>query len=142
MTYTTEELGEIIAKHKKWYFNEKGGQRADLRGADLRGSYLRGSYLRDAYLRDADLQGADLRDVGGREVNTILSVSGIGSARRTTTYWVEENTVWCGYFKGTMEEFEAKVQETHGDTKHGQDYLAAIAFFKVASPVVEKESGE
>ena len=44
------QLEEILKKHKKWLNSEKGGKRADLRGADLRGADL--SY--------ADLRGADL----------------------------------------------------------------------------------
>jgi hypothetical protein len=47
---TQKELNKILAKHKKWLFDEIGGERADLRGADLRG---------------ADLQGADLRGAKG-----------------------------------------------------------------------------
>lgn len=46
----SEELKEILEKHKKWLNGEDGGRRANLRGADLRG----------AYLRDANLRGADL----------------------------------------------------------------------------------
>ena len=53
--YTTEELKEVLDKHRKWRLGEEGGERADLRGA-----YLRGAYLRGAYLRGADLRGADL----------------------------------------------------------------------------------
>ena len=30
-----EELNEILQKHKMWLNNDKGGERADLRGADL-----------------------------------------------------------------------------------------------------------
>lgn len=71
--YTVEELGEIIAKHKKWIFGEDGGSRA----------YLYGAYL----------SGADLRGANGRKVNTILFVGGIGRERRMTTYWVEEGKV-------------------------------------------------
>jgi uncharacterized protein YjbI with pentapeptide repeats len=67
-----EKLDEILRKHLLWLDGEKGGERADLRGADLRGADLwgadlRGAYLRGANLRGADLGGADLRgaDLGG-----------------------------------------------------------------------------
>ena len=46
-----KELNNVLAKHKKWLYDEEGGERANLRGADLRGANLRG----------ADLWGADLR---------------------------------------------------------------------------------
>ena len=70
-TYTKEELREILTKHRKWYFSETGGERADLSSADLRGAdlssadlqgaYLQGAYLQRAYLRGADLRGAYLQ---------------------------------------------------------------------------------
>ena len=67
-----EELKVVLENHKKWLNGNKGGLRANLRGADLRGAdlrgaclqgaYLRGADLQDAYLRGADLRGADLQD--------------------------------------------------------------------------------
>ena len=56
-----EELNEILQKHKMWLNNDKGGERADLRGADLRSIHLRGTDLRFADLRGTDLKNADLR---------------------------------------------------------------------------------
>lgn len=58
--YTTEEIKEILGKHKKWLRNEEGGCRADLYGADLYGANLYGADLRYADLRGADLRYADL----------------------------------------------------------------------------------
>jgi hypothetical protein len=51
-------LESILKSHKKWRNNEKGGIRADLRGALLRGANLRGADLSGANLRGADLSGA------------------------------------------------------------------------------------
>ena len=56
-----EELNEILQKHKMWLNNDKGGERADLRGADLRSIHLRFTDLRFADLRGTDLKNADLR---------------------------------------------------------------------------------
>ena len=63
---STEQLKEILEKHKKWLNNEDDGIRADLRGANLSGADLRYATLRyanlsGANLRDADLMGANLR---------------------------------------------------------------------------------
>ena len=66
---TKTELNEILKKHKKWVFDEPGGERADLRGADLRGANLYGADLRGANLRGADLRGADLRGADLRGAN-------------------------------------------------------------------------
>ena len=59
-TYTAEELAAILEKHRKWLNGEKGGGRADLRGADLRGADLQEANLQRASLQGASLQGANL----------------------------------------------------------------------------------
>ena len=56
-----KELNNILAKHKKWLYDEESGERANLRGANLRRADLQDADLRDADLRGADLRGADLR---------------------------------------------------------------------------------
>ena len=66
---TTEQLKEILEAHKKWFNNEEGGEKANLRDADLRGADLRGANLRGADLCGADLRDADLRDANLRDAN-------------------------------------------------------------------------
>ena len=129
-TYTAEELALIVEKHKKWLLDEDGGEIADLSNANLRSSDLRSSDLSNANLYNANLYNADFRGIGGREINTFLSVAGIGRERRQTLWWVEEDSVWCGCFKGTMQQFESKVTETHGESLHGQNYRDAIDYLK------------
>ena len=137
---------------------------ADLRGADLGGAYLRGAdlygadlggaYLRGADLRGADLGGADLggADLGGADLgdwgkiqysSDILIVGAIGSRNGYTTIFHTDKGVFvqCGCFKGTLEEFEAKVKETHQGNKHERDYLALIEFVKVKFETTEEGHG-
>lgn len=49
-----------------------------------------------------------------------------GSMGRTTTIYRTETgcEVKCRCFKGTLDEFRAKVKETHGDSLHAREYLA------------------
>ena len=54
-------LKDILEKHELWLNDEKGGERADLRGVDLRWVDLRGANLRGANLRGANLSRANLR---------------------------------------------------------------------------------
>jgi hypothetical protein len=56
----------------------------------------------------------------------------IGSrGQQTTIYWLDKQTqIVCECFKGTLEEFEQKVKETHVDNLHGKDYMALIAIAK------------
>ena len=58
---TLEKLAEILAKHKLWLNDEKGGVRANLSYTYLSGADLRGADLSKADLSGADLRGADLR---------------------------------------------------------------------------------
>lgn len=84
-----DELGKIKERHRKWLYDEVGGERADLSGVDLSdtnlsdtnlsGAYLRGADLSDtnlsganlssANLYDADLCDADLRSAGLRSAD-------------------------------------------------------------------------
>ena len=85
-----EELNEILQKHKMWLNNDKGGERADLRGtdlknadlrfADLKNADLRGADLSDANLRGADLRGADLRYADLTSIETNMNTIGYNLA--------------------------------------------------------------
>ena len=128
---------------------------ADLRGADLRGAYLGDAYLGGAYLRGADLRGADLGDaylrgaylrgadlrgayLGGADIkllsgNSIFRISDIGSRMGTTYAYNTDKGIYvqCGCFFGTLDEFAAKVEQTHGDNLHGKVYKAIIEVIKL-----------
>ena len=94
------------------------------RGANLRYANLGGSNLRGAYL-----------DCWGKLQSTsdILIVGLIGSRNDNTTIFHTDKGIFvkCGCFKGTLEEFEAKVKETHQGNNHEKDYLALIQFAKI-----------
>ena len=54
-------------------------------------------------------------------------VGGFGRIFRTTTFFrCADGLVrtCCGCFYGTLDEFRAKVKETHGDSKFAKEYLA------------------
>ena len=71
---------------------------------------------------DAEVYG-DARVSGDADYAT---VHGFGSEYRTTTFFrtkAGDIGVRCGCFYGTLEEFRAKVKETHGETKTAKEYL-------------------
>ena len=71
---------------------------------------------------DAEVFG-DARVYGDADYAT---VHGFGSEYRTTTFFrtkAGDIGVRCGCFYGTLEEFRAKVKETHGETKTAKEYL-------------------
>ena len=101
---------------------------ANLYEADLRWANLREANLREADLRGADLYGANLYGANGK----ILSFGPIGSRQGITYVTKTEQIIHirCGCFYGTLEEFTAKVEAVHGESKHGKSYKAAIEFIK------------
>jgi hypothetical protein len=60
-------------------------------------------------------------------------VGAIGSRDGYTTIYHTDKGVFvsCGCFRGTLDEFDKKVEETHGENKHAIDYKALIEFAKV-----------
>ncbi len=102
---------------------------ADLGGADLGGAYLGGADLRGAYLRGAYLGGADL---GGAKLigdRPFLQIGPIGSRSDFLLSFVTDKGVMvkAGCFNGTLDEFSAAVDKTHGDSVYGIEYMTAIA---------------
>ena len=69
-----------------------------------------------------------------RSRGDIFWITGLGSRHGTTTIYQNKDgglTVTCGCFLGTLEEFEAKVKETHGDNLFGREYLKLIELAKL-----------
>ena len=86
-----------------------------------------------ANLYGADLRGANLGEWGKLSKNSdILVVGPIGSRDGYTNIYKTDKGVFvsCGCFRGTLEEFAEKVEETHGDNRHARDYKALIEFVK------------
>ncbi|SDT52119.1 pentapeptide repeat-containing protein [Pseudomonas prosekii] len=83
-TYTSEQLAEILGKHRSWLRGEEGGERANLSGADLSGTYLRGANLSGADLRGTYLRGADLS-------GTYLRGANLSGADLSGTYLSDAN---------------------------------------------------
>jgi hypothetical protein len=146
----TEKMKLMLKKHGQYLNGEPDGERADLSranlsranlseanlsranlsGADLSGANLLEANLSGANLLGADLSGANLLGANTGE-NKFVSVSGIGSARRMTTYCVHMDKIWCGCFTGTMAEFEEAIEKTHkNNADHLAHYRAAVVFFK------------
>ena len=64
----------------------------------------------------------------------VMTFGPAGSRNSTTTFYRNKNngiSVTCGCFNGSIEDFLARVNETHGDNKHGQVYRAAAELAKL-----------
>ena len=111
---TLEQLQHALEQHQLWLL-DKGGQRANLRGADLRGANLYEANLRGANLRGANLRGADLRGANLTRAESIMQFGPMPTSGRII-YAVRHNSGWmvqAGCFWGTLDELEAQVKAKH-----------------------------
>ena len=63
-----------------------------------------------------------------------IYLKGFGSYNRSTTMFRAKGgniCVSCGCFSGTLQEFESKVKETHGNNKFAREYLALVEVAKI-----------
>ena len=133
--FSHEEVDNTIAKTLILAIKNSANLRsAELYGANLRSADLYGADLRSANLRSADLSGADLSGAnlsGAYLDKSIVSISRIGSRKGMTTYCFDDDVIFCGCFKGTLQEFEEKVKETHIDNEqYLKEYLGFIQYLK------------
>jgi hypothetical protein len=70
-----------------------------------------------------------------------ICIKGLGRFNRSTTFFRTEQgvSVVCGCFTGTLEDFEAKVFETHGNSIYAKEYLAAVEVAKIHFCIAEKK---
>ena len=99
--------------------------RSDLSGADLSGAELSGSDLSRSNLSGADLS--------GKPILRIIQCSGIGSEKRCTVAIVLADSIdiKCGCYRGTLPEFQAKIELTHANhPQYLAEYRAAVAWIQ------------
>ena len=105
--------------------------RADLVGANLARANLRDANLRDANLARANLAGANLAraDLGDLQ---IWQFGPLGSRKSYLMVKIGPNLdeAMTGCFRGTLAEFEAEVEKTHGENRHGRQYRSVIALVR------------
>ena len=71
----------------------------------------------------------------------IMWISKIGSRNDTITFMRSKELkiiVIVGCFSGTLEEFEEKVKETHGENEHAKAYFLAIQLAKLRIDLTEE----
>lgn len=89
-------------------------------GANLDGAYLAGANLAGAYLDDKSTL------IGRRP---IFMLGPIGGESRTFVAYITQQglRLRAGCFFGTREAFLERLDKTHGDNIHAQEYMAALA---------------
>ena len=126
--------------------------RANLYGANLNGANLYGANLNGANLTRANLNGADLyranldganldgANLDGADLvgdRPFLQIGPIGSRQDQLRAWIRETGIYVqtGCFKGSLDDFCAAVQKSHGADEHGYEYLAAIDLIQVHAAI-------
>ena len=107
--------------------------RANLAGANLDGAYLDGANLAGANLARANLAGANLAgaNLDGKKLlgtRPVFQIGPIGSRCAQFVSYITEAGVLlnAGCFWGTVDEFRAKLADTHGDNDHAKEYEMAL----------------
>ncbi len=97
---------------------------ANLSGADLSGADLSGADLSWANLYGANLSGADGKKLTLAGSRPSMQIGPIGSRCAALQLWLTDAgpMVQAGCFFGSLDEFEAKCEATHGDNAHGKEY--------------------
>ncbi len=130
---------------------------ANLDGASLDGAYLAGAYLARAYLARANLAGAYLARAslaganldganlagaylaGKKLIGTrpVFQIGPIGSRCAYFVSYITEAGVLlnAGCFWGTVDEFRAKLANTHGDNDHAKEYNAALLMIEAHAAI-------
>jgi uncharacterized protein YjbI with pentapeptide repeats len=114
----------IKANLRETYLREAGLVGANLNNADLSGADLVGAELSEANLRGALLYGTT-------GVEQFIFANPLGSRNDITQWDMVNDIILCGCFRGTIDEFSAKVEQTHANNPvHLAEYQAMIRFFK------------
>ena len=137
----------IISGNAEVYGNSKVFDHASVSGH----SFILGDAKVHQYAQCNGVNVYDSADVGGdahlfgipafinissdsviRRTEHILVVGPIGSRKSFTTFSrsIHGINVSCGCFEGTIQEFEKRVKETHGESLLAKDYLTAIKLAK------------
>lgn len=71
-----------------------------------------------------------------------IMVGPIGSRDAFTTFNLSSGTVQTGCFKGTLDEFEKAVEETHKGDEYAVEYNTVVEFFRKLASVKSLASGK
>ena len=69
-----------------------------------------------------------------KSFHDICIMSCFGSEGRTTTAFnCKDKTIKvnCGCFNGTINEFEERIEQTHGNTQYGREYKTMVELIKI-----------
>ena len=106
---------------------------ANLAGANLDGAYLDGANLDGAYLDGANLAGAYLEDKSVLEgERPVFQIGPIGSRCAYFVAYITDRglRLRAGCFFGDVKSFKKKLDRSHGDGIHADEYGAALALIE------------
>lgn len=111
--------------------------RANLAGANLAGAYLDGANLDGANLDGAYLDGAKLGDKTLTGSRPVLMIGPIGSRSDYLMAYMTDGGIVlkAGCFTGAVDEFRAKLKQTHGENEHAREYAAALTMIEAHAAV-------
>ena len=88
-----------------------------------------GTDLSNVDLIGVDLSGVNLNDVISDK--RYISISLIGSRKGTSVYCFNNDHIWCGCFKGSLDDFEQAITKTHANNKQAlKEYIGMIQYIR------------
>jgi hypothetical protein len=122
---------------------------ANLAGADLARANLAGADLAGAYLAGACLDGANLVGANGEKLflvgqRPVLQIGPIGSRCALLSLYLTDSgpMVRAGCFWDSLDAFEARCEQTHGDNDHGKEYGFAVLLMRAHAELWTPALGE
>jgi hypothetical protein len=115
---------------------------ASLAGASLAGANLDGASLAGANLAGAILARAKLGDKTFTKSRPVLTIGPIGSRYDYLTAYMTDGGIVlkAGCFTGTVDEFRAKLAQTHGENEHAREYAAALVMIEAHAAIWTTEN--
>ena len=112
-------------------------EKATTTGASLAGANLAGANLARANLAGANLDGAYLDGKKLLGTRPVFQIGPIGSRCAQFVSYITEAGVLlnAGCFLGTVDEFRAKLADTHGDNDHAKEYEMALLMIEAHAAI-------
>ena len=112
-------------------------EKATAARANLDGAYLARANLARANLAGANLDGAYLDGKKLLGTRPVFQIGPIGSRCAQFVSYITEAGVLlnAGCFLGTVDEFRAKLADTHGDNDHAKEYEMALLMIEAHAAI-------
>lgn len=116
-------------------------ERSTVGGSIVERSTVEGSTVEGSRVERSTVDGSRVEGSHVTKSEDVLPLGSLGSREDTLTAIFNQDCgirVATGCWSGTLDEFEARVREVHGDNEYGREYQAAITFIRALAPLRQR----